>query len=190
MVNTLSEIHQDKLRPLFEQFGEVSYVDIHREYGSNRSKGFGFVQFRKHEDACAAIKNLNNYRLQGQYLTVKFVNLHDANGQKVQFDVDTTSNVALPPLPDRNWLEKKPALDKIIETRKSQDMADAIATYQPAHGATQNQQMREINANLGLDGLDEDVVADEVSQLRSTPILKGSEARLRLMQVFYFLNFC
>ena len=38
------ELTSENLKEVFEPFGEVEYVDLHREPGTGKSKGFCFVQ--------------------------------------------------------------------------------------------------------------------------------------------------
>lgn len=48
------------LKDLFENFGEVERAFIVRDKKTKRSRGFGFVEMSRDEDAQAAIENLNN----------------------------------------------------------------------------------------------------------------------------------
>ena len=38
------ELTSENVKEVFEPFGEIEYVDLHREPGSGKSKGFCFVQ--------------------------------------------------------------------------------------------------------------------------------------------------
>lgn len=48
------------LKDLFENFGIVERAFIVRDKKTKRSRGFGFVEMAKEEDARAAIDNLDN----------------------------------------------------------------------------------------------------------------------------------
>ena len=48
------------LKDLFENFGTVERAFIVRDKKTKRSRGFGFVEMTKDEDARAAIENLDN----------------------------------------------------------------------------------------------------------------------------------
>lgn len=48
------------LKDLFENFGEVERAFIVRDKKTKRSRGFGFVEMSRDQDAQAAIENLNN----------------------------------------------------------------------------------------------------------------------------------
>jgi RNA recognition motif-containing protein len=50
---------EDDLRQEFEQYGDVSQVDIITDRETNRSKGFGFVEMLDNDQANAAIQALD-----------------------------------------------------------------------------------------------------------------------------------
>ncbi len=58
------------LREFFEQFGAVTKAEVVRERDSNRSRGFGFVEFENDEDADKAIKEADGKELDGRQITV------------------------------------------------------------------------------------------------------------------------
>lgn len=51
---------EDTLKPLFEQFGSVLSIKIIVDQYTGKSKGFGFVEMEKAEDAEKAIEGLND----------------------------------------------------------------------------------------------------------------------------------
>lgn len=59
---------EDDLRKLFEEYGEVTEVNLITEGG--RSKGFGFVTFADDAMAKAAVDALNDKEVDGRNLTV------------------------------------------------------------------------------------------------------------------------
>lgn len=59
-----------ELRSLFETYGSVSSAMIKTDPGSNRSRGFGFVNMRSFEDAEEAIARLSRMSFHGRSLTV------------------------------------------------------------------------------------------------------------------------
>lgn len=63
-------INNQKLSSEFAKFGEVVSANIVIDKTSNRSKGFGFVEFATAEAAQAAISAMNEQELEGRKLTV------------------------------------------------------------------------------------------------------------------------
>jgi len=62
-------VNADELKKMFEKYGEVtSSVIMNDEKGE--SKGFGFINFAKHEDAKKAVEDLNGKEHEGQTLFV------------------------------------------------------------------------------------------------------------------------
>jgi RNA recognition motif-containing protein len=64
------EMSEDDLRTSFSEFGEVSTVSIIKDKFSGRSRGFGFVEMPKKEEAEAAISGLNGKDMKGRDLRV------------------------------------------------------------------------------------------------------------------------
>lgn len=58
------------LRKFFEQFGTVASATIVRERDSNRSRGFGFVEFEDDAEADRAIAEGDGKDLDGRAITV------------------------------------------------------------------------------------------------------------------------
>lgn len=63
-------ITDQELSDLFSQFGTVVSATIITDRGSGRSKGFGFVEFEKEEDAQKAIEEMHGKEHSGRNLTV------------------------------------------------------------------------------------------------------------------------
>jgi len=61
---------EDDLREEFGAFGEVESARIITDRFSGRSKGFGFVEMPKKEEAEAAISALNGKEIKGRSLKV------------------------------------------------------------------------------------------------------------------------
>jgi polyadenylate-binding protein len=63
------EVTDDEFRDLFEKYGQVTSSSLaHDDQG--KSRGFGFVNFVKHEDAAKAVDELNDSDFRGQKLYV------------------------------------------------------------------------------------------------------------------------
>lgn len=63
-------IDSNKLKEMFSKFGEVKEVTIIEDRYSGRSKGFGFVEFAKDEDAKKAIAEMNGKNIEGREIKV------------------------------------------------------------------------------------------------------------------------
>jgi RNA-binding protein 39 len=58
---------------MFEPFGDIEFVDIHRDATTKRCKGFAFIQFKKVQSAKDAISRMNNYTINGKPIKVSHV---------------------------------------------------------------------------------------------------------------------
>jgi RNA recognition motif-containing protein len=70
---------EDKLRTMFEVFGEVESVKVIKDQFTGRSKGFGFIEMPSNSEADQAIKALNGNFIEGQNIKV---NPADPGGKK------------------------------------------------------------------------------------------------------------
>ncbi len=68
--NIQADVTDDELRELFEKYGEVTSAAIARDSESGKSRGFGFVNLVKHEEASKAVEELNDNDFKGQSLYV------------------------------------------------------------------------------------------------------------------------
>ena len=59
-----------ELESTFAAFGAVSSAKVIMDRETNRSKGFGFVEFDSKEEAEAAIENLNGKDVSGRSIVV------------------------------------------------------------------------------------------------------------------------
>ena len=63
-------IDDQQLKDLFSEFGEVSYSKVIIDRDTNRSKGFGFVEFEDDAAAKAAIAKLDGGEMNGRNIVV------------------------------------------------------------------------------------------------------------------------
>ncbi|KAJ9477003.1 putative Polyadenylate-binding protein, cytoplasmic and nuclear (putative), partial [Pseudozyma hubeiensis] len=70
----------ENVKKVFEPFGEIEYVDLHREPGTGKSKGFCFIQFKEPEDAKKALEQMNGFDLAGRAIRVGNVNAKGSGG--------------------------------------------------------------------------------------------------------------
>ncbi len=61
----------NRLKSIFEQFGEVTYARVITDHETGRSKGYGFVEMPDDEQARAAIAALDNGELDESTIVVK-----------------------------------------------------------------------------------------------------------------------
>jgi RNA recognition motif-containing protein len=68
--NLSDKINDAQLHDLALPYGKPDSANIARELPSGTSKGFGFVEFRRAEEAHAAIAGLDGKKVHGQALSV------------------------------------------------------------------------------------------------------------------------
>ena len=59
-----------QLEDLFKDFGQVTSAKVIVDRDTNRSKGYGFVEFENDDDAKAAVDKLNGSDVQGRAIVV------------------------------------------------------------------------------------------------------------------------
>ncbi|KJX96077.1 hypothetical protein TI39_contig840g00008 [Zymoseptoria brevis] len=62
-------IEESDLRDVFEPFGELEFVQLQKE-DTGRSKGYGFVQFAKSDEAKIALEKMNGFEVAGRPIRV------------------------------------------------------------------------------------------------------------------------
>jgi cold-inducible RNA-binding protein len=78
--NLSYETTEQGLRELFMQAGNVVSVALIKEPGSNRSKGFGFVEMGSQSDVQKAISMFNGYTLNERQLKVNVARPREERG--------------------------------------------------------------------------------------------------------------
>lgn len=63
-------VTENDLQPVFEAFGALDFIDLHKDPVTGTSKGFGFVQYKKQEDAIAALQALDGLEIAGRPIKV------------------------------------------------------------------------------------------------------------------------
>ncbi|EIW86756.1 splicing factor CC1-like protein [Coniophora puteana RWD-64-598 SS2] len=61
------------IKQVFEPFGDLEFVDLHRDSTTGRSKGYAFVQYKRPEDAKMALEQMDGFELAGRTLRVNTV---------------------------------------------------------------------------------------------------------------------
>lgn len=65
----LADITESDIRNIFP-FGEIDYIDMHKDPNTGKSRGYCFIQFRKGSQARAAISAMNGFEYMGKILKV------------------------------------------------------------------------------------------------------------------------
>ena len=78
--NLSYETTEQGLRELFMQAGNVVSVALIKEPGTNRSKGFGFVEMSSQSEVQKAITMFNGYSLNDRQLTVNVARPREERG--------------------------------------------------------------------------------------------------------------
>ena len=78
--NLSYETTEQGLRELFMQAGNVVSVALIKEPGTNRSKGFGFVEMGSQSEAQKAISMFNGHSLNDRQLTVNVARPREERG--------------------------------------------------------------------------------------------------------------
>lgn len=64
---------ESDIKQVFEPFGELEFVDLHRDPATGRSKGYCFIQYKRAEDAKMALEQMEGFELAGRQLRVNTV---------------------------------------------------------------------------------------------------------------------
>lgn len=64
---------ESDIKQVFEPFGTLEFVDLHRDPMTGRSKGYAFVQYKRAEHAKMALEQMEGFELAGRTLRVNTV---------------------------------------------------------------------------------------------------------------------
>ena len=79
------------LREEFSKFGEVAFARVKLDQETNKSRGFGFVEFVNPEDAAKAQKEMDGQEIMGRAVKVDFAN---ENPERIQAREDAKQSAA------------------------------------------------------------------------------------------------
>jgi RNA recognition motif-containing protein len=85
-------VTDDDLAEMFKEFGTVASAKVIFDRETNRSKGFGFVEFENDDEAKAAIDALNNKEIQGRTIVVNEARPQEARPPRRDFGGDRGGN--------------------------------------------------------------------------------------------------
>mmetsp|Transcript_7663 Transcript_7663/g.34044 ORF Transcript_7663/g.34044 Transcript_7663/m.34044 type:complete len:136 (-) Transcript_7663:2559-2966(-) len=109
------EVTEAVLKAAFLPFGDIVDVSIPVDAGSQKTRGFGFVQFESVEDAAAAVDNMNDSEVYGRRIRVNYARpLPKAGHGKAVWDATD------------DWLRDQQKEDDkdFLESEKSERRAD------------------------------------------------------------------
>uniref|UniRef100_A0A7S4DX10 RRM domain-containing protein n=1 Tax=Lotharella globosa TaxID=91324 RepID=A0A7S4DX10_9EUKA len=89
------KVTEDDLRPVFETFGPLDFIDLHKDPATGISRGFGFVQYKKAADAKTALTNLNGLEIAGRAIKVGMVETKSEGGNVEDLDDSEGGGLAL-----------------------------------------------------------------------------------------------
>ncbi len=86
--NISRESSEQDIKTAFEEYGEVSSVNLIKDKFTGQYRGFGFVEMPNNEQAEAAIKALDGQRLNGRALNVAEAKPKTDTGNRKEFRKD------------------------------------------------------------------------------------------------------
>ncbi|KAI8968220.1 hypothetical protein BDF20DRAFT_916773 [Mycotypha africana] len=122
----------EDVRQIFEPFGPLDFVNLHRDSETGRSKGFGFIQYKNPADAKQALEKMNGFELAGRPLKVGLVTEKHpvSNNTSYNLDDEEAEGVALNSLSRAELMAKLAARDHT--NGASQIAKPAAAPVMPA----------------------------------------------------------
>ncbi|KAG0768911.1 hypothetical protein G6F57_005398 [Rhizopus arrhizus] len=103
---------ENDVRQIFEPFGPLDFVNLHKDPETGRSKGFGFIQYKNANDAKQALEKMNGFELAGRNLKVGLVS--EKSGTTMStfgLDDEETEGLALNSLSRAELMAKLAARD-------------------------------------------------------------------------------
>ncbi|KAF9121584.1 hypothetical protein BGW39_010421, partial [Mortierella sp. 14UC] len=73
------DLTEDDLKLVFEQFGPIEFIKLHRDAETGKSKGFAFVQYKEADHAKQAMERMNGEVLHGRTIKVGLVTEKGSN---------------------------------------------------------------------------------------------------------------
>lgn len=68
--NLAPDVTEEEIRKAFEEFGEITSINILKDRYTNESRGFGFVEMPAKSEAIEAIKQVDGMEIKGKRLIV------------------------------------------------------------------------------------------------------------------------
>jgi len=106
----------DQLTQIFSAYGQVVSVNIIKDRFSQRSKGFGFVEFATEEEAAAAMQALDGSEQEGRNMVVK-----EATPRADDNKSEGVAPVAEAPVETAPMAEKAPVVEPTVEAPATEE---------------------------------------------------------------------
>jgi len=76
------ELNEDELMAIFAEHGEIEHIKVVRDHQTRLSLGYGFVKYKKAEEAQRAVKMKNGFAVGTKRIKVSFSRLPKEGGMK------------------------------------------------------------------------------------------------------------
>ncbi|KAK4052659.1 Phosphatidylinositol-3-phosphatase SAC1 [Microbotryomycetes sp. JL201] len=129
---------ENDIRQVFQPFGPVETVDLHKDPVTGKSKGFAFVQFKESKDALQALEKMNNFVLAGREIKVGLVAEKQTNYSKQETQLDEGSGTTL------NNISRLELMQKLARTDRPAVDLPAVPMFRPniPQAVTRNVQLK------------------------------------------------
>jgi len=111
---------ESDIRQVFEPFGELEFVDLHRDPVTGRSKGYAFIQYKRSEDAKMALEQMEGFELAGRTLRVNTVHEKGSGRYTQQDSLDDSGGGNL------NAASRQALMQKLARTESSSVKEETI----------------------------------------------------------------
>jgi len=143
----LADITETDIRNIFP-FGDIDYIDLHKDPNTGKSRGYCFIQFRKGSQARAAISAMNGFEYMGKILKVGPAENANKNGNEMLLpsaEDDEGNTAVLHNIQSRQTLMQKLNKDNMSMPNYYAGSANPMAT-----GITPNPMMMPNNPYMGM----------------------------------------
>ncbi|KDE05681.1 hypothetical protein MVLG_03915 [Microbotryum lychnidis-dioicae p1A1 Lamole] len=114
----------EDVRQVFQSFGEIARVDLHRDAITNKSKGYAFVQFKEIAHAQEALEKMNNFVLAGREIKVGVVGDRTMSANRGETQLQQEDG------PSLNNISRIELMQKLARSDQPEEM-DALKTSVP-----------------------------------------------------------
>ncbi|KAL0951241.1 hypothetical protein HGRIS_007959 [Hohenbuehelia grisea] len=111
---------ESDIKQVFEPFGELEFVDLHRDPMTGRSKGYAFVQYKRAEDAKMALEQMEGFELAGRTLRVNTVHEKGTTKYTAQDSLDEAGGGNL------NAASRQALMQKLARIEPSQSAPEPV----------------------------------------------------------------
>ena len=182
----LADITESDVRNIFP-FGDIDYIDLHKDPNTGKSRGYAFIQFRKGTQARAAISAMNGFEYMGKILKVGPAESANKNGNEMLLpsgECDDEGNSAvLHNIQSRQTLMQKLNKDNITIPNYFPGSAMPLPT-----GMTPNPLMMIPGSNIGIPQVYPGMMPSKMPVHPSTINIAGKSFSRIFLNSFIVLN--